>query len=1045
MRTNNFDSKNAPPRGTLRRAVRAMFCLVIITACLAGAASAADIWDGTVNTAWYDDSSKEAFTLTTAEDLAGLAKLVNDGTTFDGKTVTLAADIDLNNLEWTPIGNSSSNSEPRFQGTFDGGYHTISGLNITETDSNVGLFGTVYNGQIKNLHVDGNINVINPSCDSILHAGGVAGYFFGLGSIVNTTSSVDITISYEENAVVAGGIAGYFSGRNFVNCSSSGDIQVTSGRAGVNVYIGGIIGHFYGNSYSPIVERCYSTGDITVNANGGYTVGGIVGYTSVARVTISQCYSTCNITTNAENYDRDGYIGVGGILGQANWGTNISDCFTTGNLRNTVTGKYFSAVSLGGILGLDSSSASHIMNCYAVGNVINEGYDTADENSKKMEVNAAGISGRIYATDATVSGSYALNQKITTLGNATVNNSARVVGDYIGGSLSNYGWVGTKVNDTTVTSDDVSSVHGKDVGLAWNTLFPEWDTSIWQLGTAENYKLPILAGLPAPSADAIHLKVETVTVTFHKVDGIGATSDVTVTSGSTVSAPAVSYVGYTLEGWYTEDTHTNKYEFETEVTTDLNLYANWTHNTYTVKFHNNTGTGSMENQPFVYDVSQNLCANTFVKTGHQFAGWAETPDGAVKYTDTVSVQNLSAVNNSEVTLYANWTANTTTVIFNANGGGDSGTMENQVFKYGIAQNLLPNNFTNTSGYKFVQWNTTEGKTYSDGAEFTSNLVENSAEIILYAEWARYYNVTFETNGGSTVPLQEVKNGTLVTAPGTPTKSSSTFSGWYKDNGFSSPWNFGTDVVTADITLYAKWTSSGNTGGGTGGGGSSGGSTTPSVTPSEPTEPEVTPTEPTEPDVPAEPVVIPPSETVVEETQEIVPANIITPTNGVPLALVELVDTNALQTVAVPANVVEEKPGASVQVVEGNAEEVILVESVKAEDVHLIVEVSVVDTEGNKVTVDEPGHFILAADVPDGKKLVVGHYKNDVWVDCTVEDLGNGQYKVHYNGLSPFAAVFIEEHEESPFAAEEEPTAPASPAPLLGLLAGLACAAVLRRK
>ncbi|MBO5118675.1 hypothetical protein J6B78_01995, partial [Methanocorpusculum sp.] len=68
--------------------------------------------------------------------------------------------------------------------------------------------------------------------------------------------------------------------------------------------------------------------------------------------------------------------------------------------------------------------------------------------------------------------------------------------------------------------------------------------------------------------------------------------------------------------------------------------------------------------------------------------------------------------------------------------------------------------------------------------------------------------------------------------------------------------------------------------------------------------------------------------------------------------------------------------------------------------------------------------------------------------CLVENLGNGQHKVHYNGLSPFAAVIIEEHEESPFTAEEKPTEePAeTPAPILGMvLGGLAAAVVLRRK
>src|SRR5690606_736867 len=63
-------------------------------------------WTDYADISWYD-SSQSTFTIDTAEELAGLAELVNNGTTFKNKTVNLDADIDLQDIEWIPIGNSS--------------------------------------------------------------------------------------------------------------------------------------------------------------------------------------------------------------------------------------------------------------------------------------------------------------------------------------------------------------------------------------------------------------------------------------------------------------------------------------------------------------------------------------------------------------------------------------------------------------------------------------------------------------------------------------------------------------------------------------------------------------------------------------------------------------------------------------------------------------------------------------------------------------------------------------------------------------------------
>ncbi len=92
----------------------------------------------------------------------------------------------------------------------------------------------------------------------------------------------------------------------------------------------------------------------------------------------------------------------------------------------------------------------------------------------------------------------------------------------------------------------------------------------------------------------------------------------------------------------------------------------------------------------------------------------------------------------------------------------------------------------------------------------------NADTVLYARWipvtssgeAVVYTVTFDSNGGSAVSAQTVSAGGKVTLPENPKKTGNTFGGWYADSGLTEPWNFGVDPVNSNITLYAKWTGSG---------------------------------------------------------------------------------------------------------------------------------------------------------------------------------------------------------------------------------------------
>ena len=86
-----------------------------------------------------------------------------------------------------------------------------------------------------------------------------------------------------------------------------------------------------------------------------------------------------------------------------------------------------------------------------------------------------------------------------------------------------------------------------------------------------------------------------------------------------------------------------------------------------------------------------------------------------------------------------------------------------------------------------------------------------SNVTLYAKWvevAQACTVTFDSQGGSEVASLTVNKGEKLAKPTDPTKTDCSFLGWYKDAAYTSPWEFASDVVNDDITLYARWSNPG---------------------------------------------------------------------------------------------------------------------------------------------------------------------------------------------------------------------------------------------
>ncbi|WP_342542783.1 S8 family serine peptidase [Paenisporosarcina sp. FSL H8-0542] len=151
---------------------------------------------------------------------------------------------------------------------------------------------------------------------------------------------------------------------------------------------------------------------------------------------------------------------------------------------------------------------------------------------------------------------------------------------------------------------------------------------------------------------------------------------------------------------------------------------------------------------------------------------------------------------SAKTLYGKWSPTKFTVIFD---GQDGGLVQTKTAEYNTT--ITAPTATTRPGYTFVGW-------YKDAAgqtawNFATDKVRENT--VLYAKWSiNSYAVSFDSQGGSAVDSKTAIFNTTVGEPTAPTRKGYTFAGWYKDAAGQVAWNFATDKVTGNVTLYAKW-------------------------------------------------------------------------------------------------------------------------------------------------------------------------------------------------------------------------------------------------
>ena len=381
---------------------------------------------------------------------------------------------------------------------------------------------------------------------------------------------------------------------------------------------------------------------------------------------------------------------------------------------------------------------------------------------------------------------------------------------------------------TVPTTQEYASPSGTPLTISSNTgnlartgyTFAGWATA--SNGTGTNYTEG-QTGVTLSADVTLYAKWTGITYTA-TYDANNATSGTVpavqsyTTGGTALTLPGNSGTlarsGYTFAGWATaaDGSGTSYTAAQTNVTltADRTLYAKWTANSNVVTYNSQLGT-AVGNGSFTTGSTLTLPAAP-TRTGYTFAGWFTASTGG-----SALVSGYSPTETAAITIYAQWTANTYTVTYNANSSTSGAAPGSQSYTSGGTTLTLDNNSGTLArtGYSFAGWNTLangSGTNYASGA----SLQTFTADTTLYAKWTgNIYTATYNSNSSTsgTVPsVQTYTTGgsaiTLAANTGTLARTGYTFAGWNTaadGTGTSYTVSQASVTLSADTTLYAKWT------------------------------------------------------------------------------------------------------------------------------------------------------------------------------------------------------------------------------------------------
>ena len=526
--------------------------------------------------------SGQALRISNADEFLEFVNSLGEGTSYSGETVYLDSDITLSKVI-TPIGNSSY---AQFQGTFDGQGYVISNLTTEQHFQHSGLFGYSEGLTVRNV-VLGDSCSISSSYDGEIEIGGVVGACFAKSSpcIIENAINIGTVVCTGKSGVFlyVGGIIGYASSSKdyeirIKNCANYGPVSLSDGD--FNSDVGGVVGrvHLGGENYQAThIQNCLNYGTITVSGSQKTLfIGGIAGL--VAKVTLENSLSAGKIASETGK--------IGGIFGNADSDSNITHSFWTKEVGT-------SSSCGSGSPAIDRKSAkieinkeyAYKMNLYS---------DVQSWNGWILNTDALPVSFRVNAKKG-----FTVKTQIILLPDPAPNND-RAFSDWF--------------SDREMTAPFVASE-------------VKAPTTLYGMFCRPNYivALDVNGGDPASIPSSHPMAV--------------------ACSGYYETLPIPARTGYNFEGWFTEQEGGRHVFSGDEVASQSNhsLYAQWTVIDYTLTFDfNDNGTLLVEthryNEKIVYPNPQ--------RDGYTLLGWRPKPDLMPAKDLTVTAQWKRNINTS---------------------------------------------------------------------------------------------------------------------------------------------------------------------------------------------------------------------------------------------------------------------------------------------------------------------------------------------------------------------------------------------------------------
>ncbi len=276
--------------------------------------------------------------------------------------------------------------------------------------------------------------------------------------------------------------------------------------------------------------------------------------------------------------------------------------------------------------------------------------------------------------------------------------------------------------------------------------------------------------------------------------------------GTNITKPTdPTKTGYTFAGWFKDITFLVPFNFTPATTIkaeNITLYANWTINTYTVYFVNETEPAGHQTDVFdtpinfpTNDANNDTAPDYISKKGHHLAGWSLTNGSTELYTG-------STIPGENITLYAVWEISAYKIYFDTNPKRITSLVVSNIpevitANYGSTITKPANLIAD--GYEFDGWYTSDD--YQFAFSFTTM---PDYDQMAYAKWIiKQYTISFVTNASIIQPATYDFNE-KISIPLQPTNPGYSFDGWYQDQACTTAFSFET-MPAENITIYAKWT------------------------------------------------------------------------------------------------------------------------------------------------------------------------------------------------------------------------------------------------